>query len=134
MTSLRLGADPIVGGFPALSTLTNAIHRVFLGLVSAGFLVGLQNDVSAPAYRFFPYDELIRTYKCQITNSVFDKSHLELFNLTTLDGCSLRGTFLPWICRWKTVDLPVRFTNSRIDNSTPHPILNISVEEHSTVH
>ena len=37
MTSLRLGADPIVGGFPALSTLTNAILRVFLGLVSAGF-------------------------------------------------------------------------------------------------
>jgi uncharacterized protein YjbI with pentapeptide repeats len=98
--------------FTGADTRTERFHR---------HLVGLQNDVSSPAYRFFPYDELIRTYKCQITNSVFDKSHLELFNLTTLDGCSLRGTFLPWICRWKTVDLPVRFTNSLIDNSTPPP-------------
>jgi uncharacterized protein YjbI with pentapeptide repeats len=82
----------------------------------------LQNDPAEPLLRNFPMNEICRTYKCQITNSVFDESHLELFNLTTLDGCSLRGTFLPWSCHWKTIDLPVRITNSRIDNAIPPPL------------
>jgi uncharacterized protein YjbI with pentapeptide repeats len=83
----------------------------------------LQNDPTAPWIRDFPYDEVIQTNKCQITNSVFDESHLELVNLTILDGCSLRGTFLPWSCRWKTINRSVMITNSKIDNSIPAPRL-----------
>lgn len=82
----------------------------------------LQNDPTEPPLRNFPKDEICRTYECQIKNSVFDEAHLELFNLTTLDGCSLRGTFLPWSCSWKTIYLPFRVTNSMIYNAVPPPI------------
>ena len=74
-------------------------------------------------YKWFPYDELFRTKKCQITNSVFDESHLELFNLTIMDGCSFRGTFLPWTnFAWQGYKFfGSSFTNSKIDNSIPPP-------------
>lgn len=88
------------------------------------FFETLKNDPKDPFLSRFPKDEICRTYECQITNSIFDESHLELFNLTGLNGCSLRGTFLPWSCSWKTIDLSFGITNSKIDNAIPPPLRN----------
>ncbi len=63
------------------------------------------------------YHERFNTYKCQISGSTFDGAHLELFNLLTLDGCSLKRTHLPWTSTWQTRDLSLQITNSTLEST-----------------